>query len=236
VSVYVIVGAPGSGKGTQARLLSQQLGLPHVASGDLFRDAERQGTPLGRKVSEYIERGALVPDDLATQVVMERLARPDARNGAILDGFPRTRPQAEALEKALAERGSRVTAALYLGVRPEELQRRLSGRYVCRAEGHVYHETDHPPRRPGVCDVDGSELYQRSDDDPATVRARLEQQLPPMYEVVDHYSDQGVLNAVDGEGPPDKVNEALLAVIRATPTDSPAAASAVPSSQVAGDG
>jgi len=233
VTVYVMVGAPGSGKGSQARRLSEQLGLPHVASGDLFREAMGQGTPLGKQVSEYIERGALVPDDLATRVVMERLARPDARNGGILDGFPRTRPQAEALDKALAERGGRVTAALYLGVRPEELQRRLSGRYVCRAGGHVYHGTDDPPRRAGICDVDGSELYQRSDDDPATVRARLEQQLPPMYEVVDHYTDQGVLSAVDGEGPLDQVNEALLAAIRATPADPQPAAPAVPSSRSA---
>jgi adenylate kinase len=232
-----MVGAPGSGKGTQARRLSAQLGLPHVASGDLFREAVGEGTPLGKQVSEYIERGALVPDDLATRVVMERLARPDARNGVILDGFPRTRPQAEALDRALAERGGRVAAALYLGVRPEELQRRLAGRYVCRAAGHVYHETDDPPRRPGVCDVDDSELFQRSDDDPATVRARLEQQLPPMYEVVDHYTDQGVLSAVDGEGPLEEVNAALLAAIRATPGDSQAAASAVPSSPVVtGDG
>jgi adenylate kinase len=231
-----MVGAPGSGKGTQARRLSDQLGLPHVASGDLFREAMRQGTPLGKRVSEYIERGALVPDDLATQVVMERLARPDARKGVILDGFPRTRPQAEALDRALAESGSRVAAALYLGVRPEELQRRLSGRYVCRAGGHVYHETDDPPRRPGICDVDGSELYQRSDDDPATVRARLEQQLPPMYEVVDHYTDQGVLSAVDGEGSLEQVNEALLAAIRGTPADPHAAVSAVSTSRVAGDG
>jgi adenylate kinase len=230
-----MVGAPGSGKGTQARRLSEQLGLPHVASGDLFREAVRQGTPLGKQVSGYIERGALVPDDLATRVVMQRLARPDASRGVILDGFPRTRPQAETLDKALAEHGSRVAAALYLGVRPEELQRRLSGRYVCRAGGHVYHETDDPPRRPGACDVDGSELYQRSDDDPDTVRARLEQQIPPMYEVVDHYTDQGVLSAVDGEGPLDQVTEALLAAIRATPAD-PQAASAVPSSRVAGDG
>jgi adenylate kinase len=231
-----MVGAPGSGKGTQAHRLSEQLGLPHVASGDLFRDAVRQGTPMGKQVSGYIERGELVPDDLATQVVMERLARPDARKGVILDGFPRTRPQAEALDKALAEHGDRVAAALYLGVRSEELQRRLSGRYVCRAEGHVYHETDHPPQRPGVCDLDGSELYQRSDDDPATVRARLEQQLPPMYEVVDHYTDQGVLSAVDGEGSLEQVNRALLAAIRATPADPQAPASAVPTSRVAGDG
>lgn len=231
-----MVGAPGSGKGTQAHRLSEQLGLPHVASGDLFREAVGQGTPMGKQVSGYIERGALVPDDLATQVVMERMARPDARKGVVLDGFPRTRPQAEALDRALAEHGDRVTAALYLGIRPEELQRRLSGRYVCRAEGHVYHQTDHPPRRPGVCDLDGSELYQRSDDDPATVGARLEQQLPSMYEVVDHYTDQSVLSAVDGEGPPEQVNRALLAAIRATPADPQAAASAVPSSRVAGDG
>jgi adenylate kinase len=208
--LYVMVGAPGAGKGTQADILARRLGVPHVASGELFRAATREGTPLGRQVQEFMTRGALVPDELAIRLILERLAQPDAVEGAILDGFPRTRPQAEALDAALARRGAKVSGALYVGVREQELLRRLSGRWLCRAEGHSYHAVDHPPLHHGVCDVDGSELYQRDDDRPATVRARLERQLPPMYEVVDHYTERGLLTAVDGERPIEQVTEALL--------------------------
>ena len=211
--LYVMVGAPGAGKGTQAAILSGRLGLPHLASGELFRAAVRAGTPLGRQVQAYLERGALAPDEVAIRVILERLAWPDAAEGAILDGFPRTRPQAEALDVALARKGAKVSAALYVGVREPELLRRLSARWLCRAEGHSYNALDHPPLRAGVCDIDGSELYQRDDDRPATVRARLERQLPPMYDVVDHYTERGVLTAVDGEGPIDEVTEALLRAI-----------------------
>ncbi len=208
--LFVMVGAPGAGKGTQAAILARALGVPHVASGELFRAAIRAETPLGRQVQEFMRRGALVPDDLAIRLILQRLAEPDAADGAILDGFPRTRPQAAALDAALARRGAKVTGALYVGVREQELLRRLSGRWLCRAEGHSYHAVDHPPARPGVCDIDGSELYQRDDDRPATVRARLERQLPPMYEVVDHYTERGVLTAVDGEQSIEQVTEVLL--------------------------
>ena len=205
-----MVGAPGAGKGTQAAILAERLGIPHVASGELFRAAVRAETPLGAAVRGYLERGQLVPDELAIEVIVDRLAQPDAANGAILDGFPRTRPQAEALTTALARRGQRVDQALYVGVRESELRRRLSGRWICRASGHSYHVIDHPPARPGVCDIDGSPLYQRDDDRPDTVRARLAAQLPPMYDVVDYYTEQGVLTAVDGEGTIDEVTDALL--------------------------
>jgi adenylate kinase len=208
--LFVMVGAPGAGKGTQAAILARALGVPHVASGELFRAAIRGKTPLGRQVQEFMGRGALVPDELAIRLILQRLAEPDAADGAILDGFPRTRPQAAALDAALARRGAKVTGALYVGVREQELLRRLSGRWLCPAEGHSYHAVDRPPVRPGVCDIDGSELYQRDDDRPATVRARLERQLPPMYEVVDHYTERGVLTAVDGEQPIEQVTEVLL--------------------------
>jgi adenylate kinase len=211
--ILVMVGAPGAGKGTQAAILAERLGIPHVASGELFRNAVRAATPLGAAVQDYLERGQLVPDGLAIQVILDRLAQPDAARGAILDGFPRTRPQAEALTAALARRGQRVDQALYVGVRESELRRRLSGRWICRANGHSYHAIDHPPKRPGVCDLDGSELYQREDDRPETVRARLAAQLPPMYDVVDYYTEQGILTAVDGEGPIDEVTDALLRTI-----------------------
>ncbi len=208
-----MIGAPGAGKGTQADILAERLGLVHVASGDLFRDAVRNDTALGREARRYMERGALVPDPVVIGMIEERLSRPDAAAGIILDGFPRTRPQAEALDAALERRGSRVDAALYVGVPEEELVRRLSGRWLCRASGHVYNEVTHPPRVAGVCDIDGSELYQRDDDRPETVRARLEQQLPPMYEVIDHYTTRGSLVAVDGAQPVEAVTEALLRAI-----------------------
>jgi len=212
--VYVIVGAPGAGKGTQAALLSERLGVPHVASGDLFRGHIRDGTPLGLRARPFIDRGALVPDSVTVRMVGERLQQPDAREGAILDGFPRTRPQAEALDALLARRGGRVAGALYVDVDRDVLLSRLSGRYICSAsEEHVYHDLDLPPHVPGVCDIDGAPLYQREDDKPATVLARLDEQLPPMFEVVDHYADKGVLSTVDGNGSVDEVSEELLRVV-----------------------
>ena len=211
--ILVMVGAPGAGKGTQAQILGSRLGIPHVASGELFRAAVRSGSDLGRTVAGYLQQGTLVPDKVAIAVILERLHESDAADGAILDGFPRTRPQAEALDVALGRMGTRVAQALYVGVREAELRRRLSGRWLCRANDHIYHVIDRPPRRPGICDIDGSELYQRPDDRPETVQARLATQLPPMYEVIDYYTERGVLTAVDGEGAVADVNEALLRAV-----------------------
>jgi len=209
-----MVGAPGAGKGTQAALLAERLGVPHVASGDLFRDNIRRETPLGKKAKVYIDKGALVPDEMTVQMISDRLSRKDASDGAILDGFPRTRPQAQALDKMLDRLDGRVAAALYIDVDREELIRRLSGRWLCSASSdHVYHDTARPPKKPGKCDVDGAELYQRDDDKPETIRARLEQQLPPMYEVIDYYADRGVLSAVRGDRPIAEVTEELLHAI-----------------------
>jgi adenylate kinase len=209
-----MVGAPGAGKGTQAALLSERLGMPHVASGDLFRAHIKNGTALGKKVKGYLESGALVPDALTVQMIADRLAEPDAAAGAILDGFPRTRPQAEALDAMVAKMGGQVTDALYVDVPHDELLRRLSGRWICTASpDHVYHSFARPPRVEGVCDIDGAPLYQRDDDKPATVEVRLAGQLPPMYEVVDYYTDRGVLSTVNGEGKVDEVTDALLRAI-----------------------
>jgi adenylate kinase len=209
-----MVGAPGAGKGTQAARLAEHLGLPHIASGDLFRSHMREGTPLGLKASRYIERGALVPDSLTVKLIEDRLLRPDAADGAIFDGFPRTRPQAESLDAMLARRGGRVAGALFVDVDHEVLLRRLSCRWICsQSEDHVYHEVSRPPKVAGRCDIDGAQLYQREDDQPQTVRARLDKQLPPMYEVVDYYTDRGVLTAVDGDGPVADVTESLLRAI-----------------------
>ena len=212
--VYVMVGSPGAGKGTQAQLLSTALGLPHIASGDLFRAALVDGSPLGDDARSFMDSGSLVPDELTVRMIADRLDQPDATAGAILDGFPRTLPQARALDQLLAQRGSQVCGALYIDVSQEELVRRLSGRWICHGpEQHVYHETLRPPARPGVCDVDGTQLQQRPDDRPDTIRTRLKLQLPPMYEVVDHYADRGVLVAVPGEQPVEHVTSSLLHAI-----------------------
>jgi adenylate kinase len=212
--VYVVRGGPGAGKGTQAALIADRLGIAHVASGDLFRTHLREGTALGGQARRYIERGALVPDDLTISMIEQRLDEADAAEGVILDGFPRTRRQAEALDSVLARKGSRVNGVFYLDVDRAELVRRLTGRWLCRlSDDHVYHAQSHPPTTPGRCDVDGAELYQRADDLPEVVAARLEKQLPPMFEVLDYYADKDVLHTVDGNRPPADVTDALLRTI-----------------------
>jgi len=198
VNVVVLLGAPGAGKGTQAPLLADRLGIPVVATGDLFRAAVRDGTPLGMEARRYMDAGQLVPDEITVRLLLERLGHPDAAVGVILDGFPRTAVQAEALDEALDGRGARVSAAVLVDVPAEELIRRMSGRWVCRGAGHPYHETFSPPRTPGACDLDGTELYQRSDDQPDTIRARMAQQLGALAEVIEHYRDSGTLSTVDG--------------------------------------
>ena len=210
MTVVVLLGAPGAGKGTQAGILRDRLRIPHVATGDLFRAAASEGSPIGLEARRYMERGQLVPDAITIRMVLERLAQPDAEDGAILDGFPRTAAQAEALDGALAEQGARVDEALLIDVPKEELVRRLSGRWICKAAGHVYHETENPPRVAGVCDLDGSQLIQRADDRAETIRARLEGQLDALAEVVEHYRAAGVLHRVNGLRPIPEVAEALL--------------------------
>jgi adenylate kinase len=212
--VVVLLGAPGAGKGTQAQILSQRLGLAHVATGDLFRAAVRDGTPLGVTAKGFMDRGELVPDSVTIEMLLERLAQPDAAKGILLDGFPRNTAQAEVLDKALAERGSRVEVAPYIEVPEADLVARLGGRWICREQGHPYHELSKPPLVAGICDVDGSELYQRTDDQPATVQARLRQQLGALDQVVGHYRRLGVLKIVDGTGPIERVSDDLLAAIR----------------------
>ena len=215
MNVVVLLGAPGAGKGTQAPLLAARLGVPVIATGDLFRAAVRDGTPLGVEARRYMDAGQLVPDEITVKLLLERLARPDAAAGVILDGFPRTAGLAETLDAALAERGTRVGAALLVDVPADELVRRLSGRWICRAAGHPYHEVSSPPRAAGVCDLDGSELYQRTDDQPATIRARMDQQLGALSQVIEHYRASGVLRTVDGLQPIEVVSDALGAELAA---------------------
>ena len=215
MTVVVLLGAPGAGKGTQAGVISASLGVPHVATGDLFRAAVSEGSSIGREARWYMERGQLVPDDITIRMLLARLAQPDAANGALLDGFPRTRAQAVVLDDALAGTDSKVDRALLIDVPFEDLVRRLSGRRICEAAGHVYHVEANPPRVEGVCDLDGSPLIQRSDDRPETIRARLTGQLGALSEVVEYYRERGVLRSVDGSRPIDEVSGALLAQLPA---------------------
>src|SRR5262245_12117138 len=180
MTVIVLLGAPGAGKGTQAPVLAGHLGVPILASGDLLRAAVAAGTPLGREADRYMSRGQLVPDATIVRVFLDRLEAEDARDGAILDGFPRTRVQAEALDRDLAGAGRRVERAISIDVPTEELISRMANRRICVANGHVYNLASNPPQRPGVCDIDGSPIIQREDDREATVRARMTQQIPPL--------------------------------------------------------
>ena len=206
----VLLGAPGAGKGTQAPLLAERLGIPVVATGDLFRAAVREGAPVGLEARRYMDAGRLVPDEITIRLLRDRLARPDAARGVILDGFPRTRAQAEALDRTLAEAGSRVDRALLIDVPTEDLIQRMAGRRICEANGHPFNLVTNPPRVPGRCDLDGSALIQREDDKEVTVRARMAQQLPPLEDVVDHYRSRGVLASVDGRQSILSVSDALV--------------------------
>jgi adenylate kinase len=213
MTVIVLLGAPGAGKGTQAEILAVRLGLPHVATGDLFRAAVRDGSPIGLEARRYIERGQLVPDDITIKMLLERLGARDAAAGVILDGFPRNRSQAQTLDAALAGRGAAVNHAISIEVPAEELVRRLSGRWICRDAGHVYNETAHPPRVAGRCDLDGSALVQRDDDRAETIRARLALQLSGLRDVVAHFRATGVLRQVNGVASIETVTADLLAVL-----------------------
>ncbi|MBI2762987.1 MAG: adenylate kinase [Chloroflexi bacterium] len=215
MTLIVLLGAPGAGKGTQAAVLRDRLGIPHVATGDLFRAAIREGTPVGREAKAYMDAGQLVPDRVTIRMLEERLAAPDAADGAILDGFPRTAVQAAALDDFLGRRGSRVDAALLIDVPAEDLVDRLSGRWICQAAGHPYHATMNRPRASGVCDVDGSPLVQRADDRPETIRARLAGQLDDLNAVVEHYRSTGALRTVNGLRPIAEVSGGLLEALEA---------------------
>ena len=213
MTVIVLLGAPGAGKGTQAQLLAERLGIPHVATGDLFRAAVRDSSPIGLEARRFMERGQLVPDDITIRMLLERLEKEDARGGAILDGFPRNRAQAETLDQALGERGSAVDLAVNIDVPTEELVKRMSGRWVCEAAGHVYNESTNPPQVPGICDIDGSPLVQRDDDRAETIRTRMDLQLASLRDVIDHYAKTGKLRTIDGLQPIDDVGTAVHAAV-----------------------
>jgi len=210
----VLLGAPGAGKGTQAELLAKELDLPHISSGDLFREAIKAKTSLGIEAQTYIDRGELVPDAVTSAMVAERLAKSDCAAGAILDGFPRTIEQAKALDDILAQRDASVTLALYIQASTETLLQRLGGRWTCRNCQAVYHVRYNPPRQPGKCDVCGEELYQRPDDMPETHRRRIEVYVEQTAPLIEHYRRQGVLVEVDGNLDIQGVQAELLAVVQ----------------------
>jgi adenylate kinase len=212
--ILLLVGAAGAGKGTQAAVLERELSIPHLASGNLFRAAMAAGTPLGVEAKSYMERGELVPDATTIGMFMEELARPEAERGAILDGFPRTVAQAAALDETLARMGERVGKVIYIEVPTEALVHRLAGRWVCPECGTPYHEVNDPPKVAGHCDREGAELEQRDDDRPEVVRSRLEQQVPPMREVVAHYEAAGIVERVDGERPIEQITDDILRRVR----------------------
>lgn len=205
----VLLGPPGAGKGTQAERLGEEFKLPHVASGDLFRENLKNETELGLLANRYIAKGELVPDDVTIAMIRDRLERPDCENGVILDGFPRTLAQADGLKEILAGMGRTLDGVLYIAVPDEKLVCRLSGRRICRRCQTPYHILFNPPQKHGVCDTCGGELYQRDDDKPETVRARLKvyhQQTSPL---IDFYRQSGILMEVDGSGDIENVSSAL---------------------------
>jgi adenylate kinase len=207
--VVLLLGAPGAGKGTQARYLADVLGVPHVASGDLLRENRQRGTELGRATQAFMDRGELVPDELVVEMIVRRLDAYDALRGALLDGFPRTLPQASALESRLAERGARVGTAIYVEVPTKVLVERLVGRWMCCACQATFHEVFNPPAVAGTCDACAGELYQRSDDQRDVVANRVNVYLRETLPVVDCYAQRGILRRINGNRPISAVRAAL---------------------------
>ena len=209
----ILLGPPGAGKGTQAERLVEDFDLPYYATGDILRAAVKEGTELGKEAKEYMDRGDLVPDDLICRVIMERIDTPEAEDGFLLDGFPRTVGQADVLDRALERRGRELTAALLIDVPDEEVVRRLSGRRICVKNGHLYHVEFDPPKREDVCDQDGSRLVQRDDDKPETVKRRLEVYHEQTKPLVDRYEQTGSLRTFDGARPPGEVHDHIRATL-----------------------
>lgn len=210
----VLLGPPGVGKGTQAKLLAERLRLAHISSGDLFRENLKNQTELGKLAQTYMSKGELVPDDVTIAMIRERLKNPDCEAGAILDGFPRTTAQADALEKMLAEFGGKVDKVPYVTAPEKVLVERLSGRWTCRANGHIFHDKNNPPRQAGICDFDGSELYQRDDDKSDTVIRRIQVYLEQTAPLITYYRQRGNLIEIDGTQDIQKVTKAFLSALK----------------------
>ncbi|MBN1993159.1 MAG: adenylate kinase [Anaerolineae bacterium] len=214
IDIVVLFGAPGSGKGTQAEQICEQFELKHIATGDLFRENLKNETELGKLAQTYMNKGELVPDDVTAAMLKDRLQKPDTKGGIILDGFPRTLPQAEALQGIVDDLGRGVNGVLYIKVSDEELVSRLAGRWICRNCQTPFHTKFKPPAKEGVCDVCGGELYQRDDDKPETVRARLKTFHNQTAPLIDYYREAGLLIEVDGEGEVSAVAERVIAAMK----------------------
>jgi adenylate kinase len=210
---YVLLGPPGAGKGTQAKMIAEKYGLVHISSGDLFRENLKNETELGKLAQGYMARGELVPDDVTIGMVRDRISRPDCKNGALLDGFPRTPAQADALSEMLKEFNSKVELVPLIDVPAAELVERLSGRWTCRKEGHVFHEKFNPPQKADICDIDGSELYQREDDKEATVENRIKVYTEQTAPLIQYYSSRNILVTIDGKKSINEVTKELLSAI-----------------------
>jgi adenylate kinase len=209
----VLLGPPGVGKGTQANNIAESTGLPHISSGDLFRENIKNASELGKLVQSFMNKGELVPDDVTIAMIRDRLSRPDCKGGALLDGFPRTTVQAQALEKLLAEFGGQVNYVPYIAASETVLVERLSGRWTCKEQGHVFHEKYNPPKKSGVCDMDGSLLYQRDDDKAETVTRRIQVYFAQTAPLIAYYRERGLLSEINGARPIDQVTADLLAVL-----------------------
>ena len=210
----LLMGPPGAGKGTQAERIVEKFGIPHISTGDAFRLAMKEGTPLGLKAKEYVDRGLLVPDDVTNGIVRERLQQDDCRNGFLLDGYPRTPAQAEALDGMLKEAGRRIDHVISLVVDRGLLLKRLTGRRICRSCGATYHILFNPPKQEGVCDKCGGELYQRSDDTEEKVGTRLDEYLSKTEPLLRYYRDQGLLREVNGELEIDEVTAQITSILK----------------------
>jgi adenylate kinase len=208
--IIVLLGPPGAGKGTQAEILRDELKLTHVSSGDLFRENVGKQTELGKLAKSYMDRGELVPDGVTIAMVKDRISRPDCDNGVLLDGFPRTAAQADALCSMLEDLGEKVSVVPYISAPAEVLIERLSGRWTCRAAGHIYHIKNKPPKVPGICDEDGSELYQRDDDKAETVANRIRVYMDKTAPLIDYYRQRGLLIDLDGTLPPEMVSQQIM--------------------------
>ena len=212
----VMLGAPGAGKGTQADILSQEMNLPHIASGDLFRQALEKRTDVGLSAKGYMDKGELVPDEITTKMILERIDQPDCASGCLLDGFPRTLQQAKVLDRALKEQGKSIDRAIYIEVPNKELVKRLGERWLCRACQTPYHITNSPPRTPGKCDRCGGELYQRPDDREETVKERLNVFFAQTVPILDYYKKQGKLIRVNGNLGMQGVAREIVSALRAS--------------------
>ena len=194
----IMLGAPGAGKGTQAKMIAEKFGIPHISTGDIFRANIKNGTELGKKAKDYMDKGQLVPDELTVEILLDRVASEDCKNGYVLDGFPRTIPQADVLDKELTKLGDKVDFAINVDVPDENIVRRMSGRRACLKCGATYHIEHIPPKKEGICDTCGSELVQRDDDKPETVQNRLSVYHEQTQPLIDYYSNKNILKTVDG--------------------------------------